>query len=184
MESAGFNLNPLMRQLLAPLLVSVRSFTPAVCVLLLYFTFGCDSDSDGQAYSMSPVAGEASVSQRMASFCLGEGHQVAALVENLKAAEANMQVSITDYKSTLTALGRSLDDSTIYEWELLAQALTKDRQELEEKLKEAFLWSEKFRLAPSEGHKAELAARISEGNALAAAISNRYRNLTTMKMNS
>jgi len=127
------------------------------------------------------VASVSDVSERMQSFSRGEGHRVTALIENLKAAEVNLHGNIDDYKNTLSGLGRNLNNTTVHEWELLARDVGVDRQKLEENLKQAFLWSEKFRLAPSVGHKAELTARVSEGNELVAEISSRYHKLIKIK---
>jgi hypothetical protein len=142
-----------------------------------------------QPNSSPPVANVASVSdvsERMELFSREEGHQVTALIENLKAAEVNLQGNINEYKNTRKGLGRSTyyADGPIHKWELLARDMAVDRQKLEENLKQAFLWSEKFRLAPSAGHKAELAARVSEGNELVAEISSRYHELIKIKTTS
>ena len=130
------------------------------------------------------VASVSDVSERMELFCREEGHQVTALIENLKAAEVNLHRNIDDYKNTLSGLGRNLNNTTVHAWELLARDMAVDRQKLEENLKQAFLWSEKFRLAPSAGHKAELAARVSEGNELVAEISSRYHEFIKIKTTS
>ena len=163
------------------------SFLTGVCVLISIFALtGCGKDTMERPNSSPPVGNVASVSERMESFSRGEGHQVTALIENLKAAEVNLQGNINEYKNTLKGLGRSTyyADGPIHKWELLARDMAVDRQKLEENLKQAFLWSEKFRLAPSAGHKAELAARISEANALVAQISNRYHELEKIKTTS
>ena len=161
------------------------SFLTGVCVLISIFALtGCGKDTMERPNSSPPVGNVASVSERMESFSRGEGHQVTALIENLKAAEVNLQGNIDDYKNTLSGLGRNLNNTTIHEWELLARDVGVDRQKLEENLKQAFLWSEKFRLAPSAGHKAELAARVSEGNELVAEISSRYHELMKIKTTS
>jgi len=161
------------------------TFLTGVCVLIFIFALtGCGEDTMEQPNSSPPVGNGASVSERMQSFNREEGHQVAALIENLKAAEVNLQGNINEYKNTLSGLGRNLDNTTIHEWEWLARDMAVDRQKLEENLKQAFLWSEKFRLAPSAGHKAKLAARVSEGNELVAEISSRYHELIKIKTTS
>ena len=163
-------------------------FLTGVCVLISIFALtGCGEDTMEQSNSSPPVRNVASVSdvsERMQLFSREEGHQVTALIENLKAAEVNLQGNINEYKKTLSGLGRYLNNTTIHEWELLARDVGVDRQKLEENLKQAFLWSEKFRLAPSAGHKAELAARVSEGNELVSEISSRYHELMKIKTTS
>ena len=161
-----------------------KLLTGACLLLSIFMLSGCGEETIVQPNPSPPVVNVASVSERMELFSRGEGHQVTALIENLKAAEANLQGNINEYKNTLSSLGRNLNYTTIHEWELLARDVGVDRQKLEENLKQAFLWSEKFRLAPSAGHKAELAARVSEGNELAAEISSRYHELIKIKTTS
>ena len=72
-------------------------------------------------------------------------------------------------------------DQEYLSWGQMLERLIRDRHDLERKLEDAFLASERFRLAPSDAFKTEMTGHISKGNELANEFAGRYRELMQMK---
>jgi hypothetical protein len=158
-------------------------FCGLVCVLVIVSCVNSDKDESrtgGKRRGQSPVKGD--VFKRLADFSTSEGHHIATLIKDMEQSEVSLQANIGELSKTLEAFGRKVDDDPEFiSWNRKLAAPKTDRAQLKEKLEEAFIWSEKFRLSPSAEHKAELSARIAECNTLATELAGRYRDLFELK---
>ena len=130
----------------------------------------------------SPRQTEGDVLKRLAVFSKSEGSRIATLIYELKLVETSLEKKIIELQKTLEAFGRHpASDTEFISWNRQLAALKTDQVHLSGKLEEAFIWSEKFRLAPSAEHKAEYTARIIECNTLATELAGRYQGLLELK---
>ena len=122
------------------------------------------------------------VMQRLALFSVSEGARITETVDYLKAAEEGLRGNISGLHEVLVGVGNDPEkDHEFLSWGRMLQRLTRDRHDLERKLEDAFLASERFRLAPSDAFKTEMTGHISKGNELANEFAGRYRELMQMK---
>ena len=122
------------------------------------------------------------VLQELAQFSRSEGARITQIIEQLKAAEEGLRGNIIGLKEVLVGVGNDpKKDQEHLSWRQMLERLIRDRRDLERKLEDAFLASERFRLAPSDAFKTEMTGHISKGNELANEFAGRYRELMQMK---
>jgi hypothetical protein len=122
------------------------------------------------------------VLQRLAQFSRSDGARITQIIEQLKAAEEGLRGKIIGLKEVLVDVGNEPEEDQEYRsWGQMLERLIRDRHDLERKLEDAFLASERFRLAPSDAFKTEMTGHISKGNELANKFAGRYRELMQWK---
>lgn len=122
------------------------------------------------------------VMQHLCFFSTSEGARITQIIKQLKAAEEGLREKIIGLKEVLVGVGNDPEkDQEYLSWGGMLQRLIRDRRDLERKLEDAFLASERFRLAPSDVFKAEMTGHISKGNELANEFAGRYRALMQTK---
>ena len=120
--------------------------------------------------------------QRLAQFSDSEGASITQIIEQLKAAEEGLRGKIIGLKEVLVGVGNDPEkDQEYLSWGQMLERLIRDRHDLERKLEDAFLASERFQLAPSDAFKTEMTGHISKGIELANEFAGRYRELMQWK---
>ena len=122
------------------------------------------------------------VLQELAQFYRSDGARITQIIEQFKAAEEGLRGKIIGLKEVLVGVGNDpKKDQEYLSWGQMLERLIRDRRDLERNLEDAFLASERFRLAPSDAFKTEMTGHISKGNELANEFADRYRELMQMK---
>jgi hypothetical protein len=115
-------------------------------------------------------------------FYLGEGRMILRARQELDAFEEDWMGRIRDLGRAIRDTGRNPDHDPDYiAWNERLDKLRRDRRQLNAMANDAYISWVKFRQIPSSGSEKRFEQILSEGKAQGVLISNRYRQLKTLK---